>query len=75
MAPVHLTASITDFRGRRHGRERGAVMFTELTEELLDLEATVRGSGSALYALNDDPGCSSGCSCALCIILCCHLCW
>jgi hypothetical protein len=51
-------------------------MFTELTEELLDLEATVRGSGAGpLYAMDEDPGCSSGCSCALCIILCCHLCW
>jgi hypothetical protein len=53
-------------------------MFTELTEELLDLEATAKGYGGALYA-NTDPGgsCCSGCS-ALCIIICtvsCHVCW
>jgi hypothetical protein len=52
-------------------------MFTELTEELLDLQATVRGYGSAIYAVNDDPGCCGSCSCSLCcsIILCCQLCW
>jgi len=54
------------------------IVFTELTEELLDLEATARGYGGALYA-NTDPGgsCCSGCS-ALCIIICtvsCHICW
>jgi hypothetical protein len=53
-------------------------MFTELSEELLDLQATVRGYGNAVYASADDvPGCSGGCSCSLCctIILCCQLCW
>ena len=53
-------------------------MFTELTEELLDLEATDRGYGGALYANTDPCGsCCSGCS-ALCIIICtvsCHICW
>jgi hypothetical protein len=59
--------------------ERRRYMFTELTEELLDLEATAKGyGGGALYA-NTDPGgsCCSGCS-ALCIIICtvnCHICW
>ena len=49
-------------------------MFTELTEELLDLRANVRGHGNAVYAVTEDqPGCSS--CCALCVILCCHLCW
>lgn len=53
-------------------------MFTELTEELLDLEATDRGYGGALYA-TDDPGgaCCSGC-CNLCIVICTylsHICW
>jgi hypothetical protein len=46
-------------------------MFTELTEELLDLEVTVRGYGAAVYAANED-----GCSCG--IVLCCTcttLCW
>lgn len=51
-------------------------MFTELDEELLDLQATVRGYGDAVYAqLEDEPGCCSGCSSSLCIILCCQLCW
>jgi hypothetical protein len=52
-------------------------MFTTLDEELLDLYATVRGYGSAIYAVNEDPGCSQGCSSALCCCfdLCIHLCW
>jgi hypothetical protein len=52
-------------------------MFDELTEELLDLSADVRGYGNALYAAVDDgQTCSSNC-CSLCstIILCVHLCW
>lgn len=49
-------------------------MFDELTEELLDLSANVRGYGAAVYAkIEDEPG-SSGictsvvlcCSCILC---------
>jgi hypothetical protein len=53
-----------------------ASMFEELTEELLDLSANVRGHGAAMYAVvEDDPG-----SCSLCcsVILCCTcttLCW
>ena len=53
-------------------------MFTELTEELLDLEATAKGYGGALYANTDEGGGCSGCSCDLCFILCCylsHVCW
>jgi hypothetical protein len=47
-------------------------MFKELTEELLDLSATVRGHSAAMYAVNEDTQCSSS-SCT--IVLCCHLCW
>jgi hypothetical protein len=48
-------------------------MFTELTEELLDLSANVRGFGAAVYAANDPGGCSCGT-----VVLCCtctSLCW
>ena len=31
-------------------------MFKELTEELLDLRANVRGYGAAVYAVNEDGG-------------------
>jgi hypothetical protein len=60
----------------RSERPKGETMLDELTEELLDLSTTVRGHGGAMYAVVDDPGCSSG----LCssIILCCtctSLCW
>ena len=34
-------------------------MFTELSEELLDLQVSVRGFGGALYAVEEDPGSSS----------------
>jgi hypothetical protein len=52
-------------------------MFTELTEELLDLQATVRGYGDALYAVEEDPGSSCNCSCCnlCCCCSCCNLCW
>jgi hypothetical protein len=61
----------------QHAHDRKeSVMFDELTEELLDLTATVRGRGGAMYAAVTDPGSSSN----LCssIILCCTcttLCW
>jgi hypothetical protein len=51
-------------------------MFDELTEELLDLSANVRGYGSATYAAVEDEPCSSGLCCS--VILCCTcttLCW
>jgi len=51
-------------------------MFDELTEELLDLSANVRGYGGAMYAVVDEQGCSCGC-CGT-IVLCCtctQLCW
>ena len=52
-------------------------MFEELSEELLDLTANVRGHGAATYAaVEDDNGCSSGVCCS--VILCCTcttLCW
>jgi hypothetical protein len=49
-------------------------MFTELTDELLDLRADVRGFGGAPFAASEDAcSCSSnGCTT---IVLCCHLCW
>jgi hypothetical protein len=57
--------------------ERGGFMFTELTEELLDLTITEKGYGRALYAANDEGGggtCSGICSVVVCTFLC-HLCW
>ena len=51
-------------------------MFTELTEELLDLEATTKGHGGALYANVDPGGGSAQSSCNL--VLCCtctQICW
>jgi hypothetical protein len=52
------------------------VMFDELTEELLDLSANVRGHGDALYAVVDEgPTCSNCCALCSTIILCIHLCW
>lgn len=52
-------------------------MFDELTDELLDLQANVRGYGAAIYAANEDvPGCSSGlCSCTILCCTCTTLCW
>ncbi len=51
-------------------------MFEELTEELLDLSANVRGYGSAVYAVVDDTSCSSGvCSSVILCCTCTTLCW
>jgi len=42
-------------------------VFTELTDELLDLEVTVRGYGAAVYAANETGGGGiSCCSCSCC---------
>ena len=51
-------------------------MFKELTEELLDLEATAKGYGGALYAATDPGGsCCGGC-CNLVLCCCCsQICW
>ena len=51
-------------------------MFTELTEELLDLDATTKGYGGALYAATDPGGsCCGGC-CNLVLCCCCsQICW
>ena len=50
-------------------------MFDELTEELLDLSADVRGFGNAVYAAaQDDPG-SCGLCCSVVLCCCCALCW
>jgi hypothetical protein len=51
-------------------------MFTELTEELLDLEAATKGYGAAVYAATDPGGaCTSSCTtfilCCTCTTLCC----
>jgi hypothetical protein len=54
----------------------GRPMFTELTEELLDLEASAKGYGAALYA-NTDPGgaCTASCSTIVLCCTCTTLCW
>jgi len=44
---------------------RGGLMFDELTEELLDLEVSVRGYGGAVYARDEDGG-GGFCSCCCC---------
>jgi hypothetical protein len=57
-------------------RKGCGVMFEELTEEMLDLSADVRGYGAATYAVVDEGGCSCGC-CGT-IVLCCtctSVCW
>jgi hypothetical protein len=56
--------------------DKEATMFTELTEELLDLEATTKGYGGALYAAVDPGGsCCGGC-CNLVLCCCCsQICW
>jgi len=51
-------------------------MFDELTEEMLDLSASVRGYGAATFAKVSEGGCSSG-ACGT-VVLCCTcttLCW
>jgi hypothetical protein len=51
-------------------------MFDELSEELLDLSANVRGHGAATYAALADDGCSSGlCSSVILCCTCTTLCW
>jgi hypothetical protein len=48
-------------------------MFTELSEELLDLAVHEQGYRNALYAVNGDPG--SSCSGSSSSLTCCKLCW
>jgi hypothetical protein len=51
-------------------------MFEELSDELLDLSANVRGHGGAVYAVVDDSGSSSGiCSSVILCCTCTTLCW
>ena len=51
-------------------------MFHELTEEMLDLSANVRGYGAAAYAVVDDqPGCYGGCGTVVLCCTCTKLCW
>ena len=48
-------------------------MFTELTDDLLDLSASAKGYRAAMYANTEDvPACSSStiCSILLCSFLC-----
>jgi hypothetical protein len=49
-------------------------MFHELTDDLLDLTATEKSSGLALYAANDEPAC---CTCSVTVVFCttCYICW
>ena len=49
-------------------------MFTELSEELLDLAVHEKGHRNALYAKNADPG-SSSCTGSSSSLTCCKLCW
>ncbi|HEX2302126.1 MAG TPA: hypothetical protein VHH57_00765 [Gaiella sp.] len=50
-------------------------MFDELTEELLDLSANVRGYGTAPLAAVDDPGSSAACCSVILCCTCTTLCW
>jgi hypothetical protein len=55
---------------------KGSIMFEELTEELLDLSATVRGQGAATYAVVEDGTCGNcGLCCSIVLCCCCELCW
>jgi len=56
--------------------DKEEIMFTELTEELFELEATTKGYGGALYAAVDPGGgCCGGC-CNLVLCCCCsQICW
>jgi hypothetical protein len=49
-------------------------MFTQLTDDLLDLVVTAKGQASGLLAMNEpDSSCSSSASSSLCCSF--HLCW
>lgn len=51
-------------------------MFPELREELLDLEATTKGYGGALYAnVDQGGGCCGGCGTLVLCCCCSHICW
>jgi hypothetical protein len=51
-------------------------MFDELTEELLDLRAGVRGYGAAVYAVHEDiQACSSSSGAIVLCCTCTTLCW
>ena len=61
---------ICESGNRNPTRRKEPFMFEVLTEEMLDLSATVRGYGAAVYAIVDDGSCGS---CGLCcsVVLCC----
>jgi hypothetical protein len=72
----HRPASLANLATTITSTGRRNVMFEELTEELLDLSANVRGYGSAVYAVVDDTSCSSGlCSSVILCCTCTTLCW
>ena len=48
-------------------------MFTELSEDLLDLAVAEKGYRHALYASGTNPG--SSCSGSSSSLTCCKLCW
>jgi hypothetical protein len=50
-------------------------MFTELTEELLDLQTSVKGGVVPYAAAADDTGCSSSCGTVVLCCSLCHICW
>lgn len=55
---------------------KGCLMFDELTAEMLDLSANVRGYGAATYAASaDDPGSCGGCGTIVLCCTCTTLCW
>ena len=66
-------ASVTTTTRSTH--TEGSIMFDELTEELLDLSATVRGRGAAVYAAVDDGSCGNCGLCCSFVLCCCYLCW
>jgi hypothetical protein len=50
-------------------------MYTQLSDDLLDLRAVTRGS-EVPYAFAEEPGCSSGiCSTIVICSFLCHICW
>jgi hypothetical protein len=73
---VRLVVGVDNTYRGRDAQRRAEVtrMFTELTDDLLDLTATEKSSGLALYAANEEPAC---CSCSVTIVFCtsCYICW
>lgn len=73
----HLAPDVLIRQSDNTNERKEPHMFEELSEELLDLSANVRGHGGAVYAVVDDNSCSSSGVCSS-VILCCtctSLCW